>query len=215
MERFDMARWEEYPEGFLRRHLARYAWVLKNISYKDIVLDVGCGTGYGSMILYTGCSYVKGVDKNKEAIEYATTHYCYPDLEFECTDFENYPDNINDFAQEFHKYDKIIMIESLEHMRDFDVVMHRTYQLLKPTGRLFLTMPVKSLEGDMLHPDHKFEYSEHQLSGLFDAYFTSYKFILPEQQGIMPYKNRRFIMCIAEHPRFKLTKDYSYMEDRA
>jgi len=214
--RFVLEKWHEYPEdvSFSNRHLARYAWVVRNTSYCETILDVGCGTGYGSLLLRSGCSYVKGIDKSTEAIKYATSHYTFPTLEFECEDFENpsygEEEDFLKFRSEYHKYDVVAMIESLEHMRDMDVAMHRVFQVLKPTGRLFLTMPVKSLNGELLHPSHQIEYSEHQLSGLLKSYFSSYKFVLPEQYGVMPYKGRRFIMCVAEGPRLNFMEEIPF-----
>lgn len=57
-----------------KESLARYEYVKRIVGSSAKIIDIGCGTGYGSAVL--GKKYdVVAVDNSKEAIAYANKHY--------------------------------------------------------------------------------------------------------------------------------------------
>jgi len=51
------------------KHLQRYRYATKRC--KGRILDLGCGTGYGTKILYEADNEVYGIDNSQKAIDYA------------------------------------------------------------------------------------------------------------------------------------------------
>ena len=65
-----------------KEHVARYEFASKYIKSKKI-LDIACGSGYGSEILSkNGAYHVIGCDISEEAIEYAKKYYQHNNIEF-------------------------------------------------------------------------------------------------------------------------------------
>ena len=58
----------------VQEHLARYLWALSWAAGRDVV-DLGCGTGYGSFILSFVANSVWGVDVEPDAIRFAALHF--------------------------------------------------------------------------------------------------------------------------------------------
>jgi len=56
-------------------HRWRYQEACKYIKPTDIVLDLGCGVGYGSYIMSPLAKNVFGYDDSEEAIDFAFNHY--------------------------------------------------------------------------------------------------------------------------------------------
>ncbi len=59
-------------------HLQRYKYALKRC--KGRILDLGCGTGYGTKMLYDKGNEVFGIDISQAAINYAKNKYPGPDI---------------------------------------------------------------------------------------------------------------------------------------
>jgi len=60
-------------EGIDAQHIQRYEFARPYCS--DVVIDVACGCGYGSRILYGSSRDYFGIDCNEEAIAYAQKYY--------------------------------------------------------------------------------------------------------------------------------------------
>lgn len=63
----------ERPD-LLRDHLMRYCWALEFVGGLRVV-DLGCGTGYGSFVLSWLADDVIGLDNSVEAISFALWHF--------------------------------------------------------------------------------------------------------------------------------------------
>jgi len=57
--------------------LSRYAFAAQHVSRQDVVVDVGCGAGYGSAILHDAAAAARviGIDDRADALEYARSAY--------------------------------------------------------------------------------------------------------------------------------------------
>jgi 2-polyprenyl-3-methyl-5-hydroxy-6-metoxy-1,4-benzoquinol methylase len=79
---------------------------------------------------------------------------------------------------ERHRYELVIAGEVLEHVPDADAFIRATAQLLKPGGRLCVTVPnaccpkigLRSLAGrESVHPDHRVYYGPRTLTRTLDG----------------------------------------------
>jgi 2-polyprenyl-3-methyl-5-hydroxy-6-metoxy-1,4-benzoquinol methylase len=71
-----------YPGFVEREHLERYRYAEQFVAGKD-VLDVACGTGYGSAILArAGARSVTGLDVSPEAVQFADQNYASATVRF-------------------------------------------------------------------------------------------------------------------------------------
>ena len=86
-------------------HTARYAFASNMLGRKS-VLDIACGCGYGSWMLYMTGNVVTGVDIDQEAIDYAKRYYEGPT--YLCQKAE----------ETKGEWDVLVTFETLEHLRD-------------------------------------------------------------------------------------------------
>jgi len=148
---------------FLGRPSTRYRMASKYIKTDDIVIDMGCGSGYGSELLYElcGCDVI-GVDDSIETVEFAN-HNCYNirnNVQFVVGDIGASNFNLNKNA-----VDNIVIVicEILEHFPNPEVVMDNI-KLHNPIT-IIGTVPEKSA----LHVDkwHYLEFDVDMLVKLF------------------------------------------------
>lgn len=111
-------------------HIQRYKFAAK--FSKGKILDLGCGTGYGSKILFERGNEVYGIDISKEAINYAKRKYQGP--KYICSPAENLP-----FPDEF--FDAITAFEVIEHIKNYEQALNEIYRVLKRGGDFFLSTP--------------------------------------------------------------------------
>ena len=93
----------DISDGARKRHYGRYARISTliepHVRAKDVVVDVGCGSGYGTKMLADRFHRVVGVEPNDIARKYAAKHHR----------------NIL-FADDYDAGDVIVMVEVVEHM---------------------------------------------------------------------------------------------------
>src|SRR5262249_36768531 len=110
------------------------------------VVDVACGTGYGSHMLATRLqSTVVGVDLSAVAVNYATETYRCDKLQF-----------IQDDALALGKlrdsaFDAAISFETIEHLPNPEAFVAVLRRILRPRGRLLISTPDRRLSS-VLHP---------------------------------------------------------------
>jgi ubiquinone/menaquinone biosynthesis C-methylase UbiE len=120
-------------------HLQRYYYASKGIQGR--VLDIGCGTGYGSRILHDGNNNVCGIDVSQNAIHYAKKNY--PGPKYICCSAEKLPFEDNYF-------DAVTAFEAIEHVQNPGKVLEETYRVLKKNGYLFISTPNPRHFGNVL-----------------------------------------------------------------
>lgn len=104
---------------------------------KGDVLDIGCGSAEISKILSMDQRYI-GVDLNIGELNKKYQH-----LVFYQADMERDKINID------HKYDTILMLAFIEHIRNSGNVFEQCYKLLKGDGIMIITTPTPL--GDKTH----------------------------------------------------------------
>jgi len=98
------------------------------------VLDISCGTGYGTSMLSNTFECVVGVDIDKETIEYCKKRY--PELTFELIE------SADKFVPKYEKkFDAICSFETLEHVQKPKEMLTCLKKYLKKNGILVLSTP--------------------------------------------------------------------------
>jgi 2-polyprenyl-3-methyl-5-hydroxy-6-metoxy-1,4-benzoquinol methylase len=123
------------PTYLAASHLHRYA-VAAELCKGLRVLDLACGTGYGSEILAAAAERVHGVDVDGHTIRVARAQRGRDGLEFTEAD-----------AVEFLRgggaddFDAIVMFEALEHVPDPEAVLDELERLAADGMRLIVSVP--------------------------------------------------------------------------
>jgi SAM-dependent methyltransferase len=117
---------ETAVEASLQEHLGRYRFARERV--RGRVLDVACGTGYGTAMLGA-----VGVDLSLEALRYARRH---PAL-YLAADAARLP-----FRSSF---DSVVSFETIEHVAEPDRFVAECARVLRPGGLLIVSTPNREL----------------------------------------------------------------------
>lgn len=117
------------------QHIGRYLFAKSLISRKT-VLDVACGTGYGSRILAQTARRVIGVDRCGETIKYCRSRHQADNLEFFQMDCSH-------LAFPASSFDVLVSFETLEHLKDPERFIMESNRVLKDDGLLIISTPNK------------------------------------------------------------------------
>lgn len=153
--------------------LARYEFALRFLKPDFKVLDLGCGTGYGTALLSQHSSAVTGVDRDSETIAYAARRYRHHrNLIFKKFDVFSLPHH-------FGTFDVITCFELIEHLSDLSRFLKTVQKFLSPKGILILSTPNKSVvspDGLSNSQYHVNEFTLPQLKKLLLPGFSQIKF---------------------------------------
>ncbi len=167
-------------------HCIRYHKAAEHIRPGDRVLDVACGLGYGSHILYSASKArsVIGIDLSEFSVNYANAHYSRADaVRFEVGDAQSLsqiPDNSIDFITAF---------ETIEHVPDPDIYLTELRRVLKPSGRLMVCAPNNWVDetGKDPNPYHLHVYTWERLIDECGSHFLLEKGFFQTAGGAMRY----------------------------
>jgi 2-polyprenyl-3-methyl-5-hydroxy-6-metoxy-1,4-benzoquinol methylase len=101
------------------------------------VVDLACGSGYGSAILRESAPSVVGVDNDRETVDTArATVGCEADISFEAADAVEYLRRpISD------DHDAVVCLEGLEHLADLDGAVDALSRLSQDGIRVIVSVP--------------------------------------------------------------------------
>jgi len=142
--------------------LSRYIKALDIVTNK-IVLDTGCGLGWGSYILSLRAREVVGMDIDTGSIEYATANWKVKNLTFvksSALDMYRFPDGIVDVVTSMELIEHFNTQNGLDYFREM-------FRVLKPDGIIFGSSGFTNDEDRkksmiLSNPDHKHIYSENE-----------------------------------------------------
>jgi SAM-dependent methyltransferase len=130
-----------------------------------VVLDAGCGAGYGSAELGRSARRVLGVDVDEEAVAYARSRYASPGVEFEVMDLARL--DLDDAS-----FDVVCAFEAIEHVRDRDAVLAEIARVLRPDGAFLASTPQAERTTERPeNPFHEVEYAAADFERLLREYF--------------------------------------------
>jgi len=170
MERIYIEHPEFYGKEMIERHVKRYDWTLSKLNADDDVLELCCGSGYGSKMIAEKCKKVLALDKSKDAIAYAKQHYKKDNLQYEPEDLSN--PNFWKYALNL-KFNAIVWIEAIEHFTDLQavVMLQVLSKMLLPGGRIIISTPDKE-NSESKNEFHVKEYTAFELKNLIRRYFN-------------------------------------------
>lgn len=143
----------------LARHRAPYVHALDHVS-GGRVLDLGCGSGYGTAELADSLPRIVGLDR------------IAPDRtnQRENVDWVRADLRGNPLASDsFHL---IVSFQVIEHLEDPTLYLEAMARLLRPEGLAILTTP-NLLTSDRENPYHVHEYTGDELSGVLERHFDA------------------------------------------
>jgi ubiquinone/menaquinone biosynthesis C-methylase UbiE len=169
-------------------HCIRYHKAAEFIRPGDRVLDVACGLGYGSHILYAASQArsVLGVDLSDFGVAYATAHYGHPgSVEFRVGDAQAL-----DFIPD-HSIDFVAAFETIEHVPDPLAYLREIKRVLKPAGRVMVCAPNNWVDetGKDPNPHHLGVYTWERLVAECGAHFLLEGGFLQTAGGAMKCHN--------------------------
>ncbi len=156
--RVEISLWHE--------HIVRYLFA-REFARDAVVLDVGCGSGYGAQCLAeAGARRVVGVDNARDAIAYAALHYQSANLHFAVMD-------AGALALGSSVFDLVTCFEVIEHLSDQSKFLGEVARGLKPTGLLLLSTPNRQVYrvGEEPNPFHTHEFEREELRELLTRFF--------------------------------------------
>jgi ubiquinone/menaquinone biosynthesis C-methylase UbiE len=154
-------------------HLHRYEVVERELAGSDSILDLACGTGYGAALLARKTKgKVIGGDLSEEALERCRASWgSERNLEFRKLDGTGL-----DFPA--GSFEKVVSFETIEHTRDFDLMLSEFNRVLKPGGSAFIStpnFPVSSPGGVVTNPYHTQEFALEEFMALMEKNFSAPK----------------------------------------
>jgi SAM-dependent methyltransferase len=119
-------------------HRARYLWASNRVTGR--VLDLACGTGYGSQILARVCD-VTGVDRDQTAVRTAQARVAAGSFQVA---------EVPPISCEDGRFDHAVCFETIEHVeRDGDLVAELR-RVVAPGGHLLISTPNRAMSS----PNH-------------------------------------------------------------
>ena len=128
-----------------------------------IVLDVGCGTGYGTALLASGAARAIGFDIAEEAIDFARSHHS-GDAEFLVASADSFPVRTGSVRT-------VTAFEVIEHIAAWPSLITEASRVLDQDGVFLVSTPNKSYYAETRKESgpnpfhvHEFEYEEFEQS---------------------------------------------------
>jgi len=143
-----------------QRHLVAYNQAKVHINGN--VLEVGCGEGYGIEMLAPLSEKFTAIDKYETDLSFIKNQ--------ENVHFQKM--NIPPISFPENHFDSAVSFQVIEHVEDDDSFVNEIARVLKPSAKLVLTTPNKTMSLTR-NPWHVREYLHHELENLLRKYFSS------------------------------------------
>jgi len=148
---------------WFRRHEAAYA-ALAGYCADAVVLEAGCGEGYGADLLAATARLVCGLDYDELTVSHVGR--AYPRVRAVRGNLAALP-----FGES--TVDVVANLQVIEHLWDQEGFLAECHRVLRPGGRLLLTTPNRLTfspgRDTPLNPFHTKEFSATELAGLIGA----------------------------------------------
>jgi ubiquinone/menaquinone biosynthesis C-methylase UbiE len=174
----------ESPEGLIAEHVARYRFAAGYTAGRR-VLDVACGTGYGSALLRDEghAREVAGVDVSDEALACAWRRWSRPGVYWLRMDATR-------LAFPASSFDVVCSFETIEHLRDWPAYLREVARVLRPGGTFLVSTPNRRASAGK-NPFHVREFTLEEFREALSRHFTVAA-ILGQRFGAPPWIDRAF-----------------------
>lgn len=132
---------------------------------EGVVLDIGCGAGYGSDLLAGPGRTVVGIDYEPAVARAAARRYGRPGLSFACMDGAR--PGICD-----RSVDLVCAFQVIEHVRDHEEFVRNLAALLRPAGVALLSTPNALVHRGPRNPFHTHEFTPDEFRSLLAKHFA-------------------------------------------
>lgn len=131
--------------SFIRSiHLDRYRNACIN-AQQNYVLDIACGTGYGShMLAQAGAKHVFSADISEESINYAKRRYAHENISYFAMDFLQACSYLEELGV---SVDIICCYDTLQHLPDSNVALMALQKLLSTNGVAYISVNLSPSKG--------------------------------------------------------------------
>jgi len=128
-----------------------------------VVLDAGCGDGYGTDLLAQTAARALGADRSVETMTLGANRYQRPNLRYRACELER----LADLGEQF---DVVCNFQVIEHLVDPGPFLTQARAVLRPGGVLIVTTPNR-LNSFVENPYHVHEYVADELAALLRGVF--------------------------------------------
>jgi ubiquinone/menaquinone biosynthesis C-methylase UbiE len=152
-------------------HYHRYLEAMKYVQNDYEVLDIACGTGYGSNMLADKAKKVIAADIDETTIAENKSLYDNDKLSFQVLDGTNLP-----FPDE--SLDLVVSFETIEHTTAYREMLLEFRRVLKKGSYAIISTPnkfVNSPDGVVRNPYHTQEWTPNEFDELIGSIFDDYE----------------------------------------
>ena len=163
---------ERWLPGFCKlhthqEHMYRYEWVKDFVKNKK-VLDIACGTGFGSYILASngGAAEVTGCDIDERSVKYASYKNKHPHISFSVQNAEA--------IRLEKKFDIVVSFETIEHLNKPEAFLQNVNAMMNDDGFFFVSTPISYVDHNE-KPDniyHVTEWGFKRFQAIVSQYFS-------------------------------------------
>lgn len=153
-------------------HIHRYNEVSKRTSGNETILDIACGSGFGTSLLAEKTTAdVYGGDISEEAIVLCKKNWNKENLIYKQMDATklNFDDNT---------FDIVVSFETIEHTTEYKAMLKELLRVTKPNGVLYISTPnfiINSPSGVVTNPYHTQEWTRLELDNILTSVFSQFK----------------------------------------
>lgn len=156
-------------------HISRYLFASRLCRFKKVI-DLGCGTGYGSAELARKAESVVGVDISGDAVLSARETYQAPNLTYHVASLDQLP-----FAD--GSFQLGVCFEVVEHLSNYRDLLREARRVLAPSGQLIISTPniefyAESRKQDGPNPFHEHEFSYNEFREVLSEFFEHQTFFV-------------------------------------
>jgi 2-polyprenyl-3-methyl-5-hydroxy-6-metoxy-1,4-benzoquinol methylase len=186
--------------GLKALHIQRYMFA-RQFCRDKVVLDAGCGGGYGSRCLAEVAKKVVSIDVSDEAIDYARRRCTCGNVEFRTA-------GVLDTGLDSAAFDVVVSLEVIEHLEDPLVYLNEMLRVLRPDGCFVISTPNAPQHVDSPSFDyHHQEFTKEEIAGLLERHFGQIELY---GQGYRQKQKSRAYFTARKLDFFKLRKFVPY-----
>lgn len=152
---------------WFRRHEVAYRWAVPLVAGR-VVLDVGCGEGYGTALLARSARRTVGLDYDAPTIAHAAARYRQPPVVGQPAFVRA---NLAALPVASSSIDLVVTLQVIEHVWDHRGFLAECRRVLRPAGLLLVTTPNRLTFSPGLdrpaNPFHSVEFTAAELAERF------------------------------------------------